>query len=277
MSIRLITDSTCDIPWGTKLDEFVTVLPMRTFFGDEEFSPADGDKFFEKLKESKVLPRTSQVTPYVFEEEFKKSLAAGEEIIVLPISSGLSGTYNSALTAAKNCGGEGKISVVDSRHATFGHRLLVEYAIEEIKAGKSRAQIVSELEAAREKVRFYSAVEDLTYLRKGGRIRMLEFAVANLLLIKPVVCMENGVLKARAKKIGMRKAASEIIAMMEKDDIDFSRPFYVGYSATPQRADMLLKPIREKFHQEPKAVLGVGPAVGTYTGPDCFAVAFFVK
>lgn len=276
MSIRLITDSTCDIPWGEKTEDFLTILPMRTFFGDEEFSPADGDTFFDKLKESKVLPHTSQVTPYAFAEEFRKSLAAGEEIIVLPVSSGLSGTYNSAVAAAKECGEE-KISVVDSKHATFGHRLLVDYAAELIKAGKTRSEIVKALEESREKLRFYAAVEDLTYLRKGGRINALEFTVANLLLIKPVVSMENGVLKPRAKKIGMRKAATEIVNMMSKDDVDFSRPFYVGYSATPEKADMLLNPIREKYKKEPKAVLGVGPAVGTYTGPDCFAVSFFVK
>lgn len=276
MPIRLITDSTCDIPWGAKTEDFVTILPMRTFFGDEEFPPEDGDKFFTRLKESKVLPHTSQVTPYTFGEEYKKALAAGEEVIVLPISSGLSGTYNAAVSAAKECG-ENKISVVDSKHATFAHRLLVEYAVEEIKAGKSRAEVVSGLETLREKVRFYAAVEDLTYLRKGGRINALEFTVANLLLIKPVVSMEKGQLKPRAKKIGIRKAASEIIAMMGKDDIDFSRPFYVGYSATPEKADMLLKPIKEKYGKDPAAVVGVGPAVGTYTGPDCCGVAFFVK
>lgn len=251
---------------------------MRTYFGDEEFTGTP-EEFFARLKTSKTLPRTSQVNPFTFETEYKKALEAGEEVIVLPISSGMSGTFHSALSAVKACGAEAedKISVIDSKHATMGHRLLVEYAIRAIKDGKSRGQIVTELELLREKVRFYAAVEDLTYLRKGGRINALEYTVANLLLIKPVVSMENGILKPKAKKIGMRKAAAEIVAMLEKSDPDFSMPFLVGYSATEAKAEMLVKPIREKFNVSPSAVVGVGPACGTYTGPDCVAVAFFTK
>lgn len=275
MAIRLIVDSTSDIPAARAAELGITVLPVRTYFGDEEFPADEGEKFFEKLKESRQLPHTAQVNPFDFEEAYKEILAAGDEGIVVTISGELSGTCRSAL-AAKEALGTDKISVVDSRHATFAHRLLAEYAAAQIARGASRADVVAGLETLRGKVRFLAAVEDLTYLRKGGRINALEFTVANLLAVKPVVEVREGRIRPCAKKIGMRKAAQTIVDMMAKDAVDGNKPYYIGYSADPSRVELVRKPLEEKYGA-PAAVVPVGPAVGTYTGPGCVGVAYFTK
>lgn len=276
MAIRIIADSTCDMTAAEAAEWGVTLLTVRTFFGDEEFPAEDNVHFFEKLKASKTLPHTSQVNPFTFEEEYKKILAAGDEGIVVTISGELSGTYRSAVTA-KEALGTDKIFVVDSRHAIFAHRLLVEHAVRQARAGRQAAEIAAELEALREKVRFYAAVEDLTYLRKGGRINALEFTIANLLAIKPVVTLRDGCIRPCAKKVGMRKAAQAIVELTEKDEIDFSKPYYIGYSADPSRAELLREPIEKKYGVRAAGVVPVGPAVGTYTGPGCVGIAYFMK
>lgn len=276
MAIRLIADSTCDMPPAEAARLGVTVLTVRTFFGDEEFPPEESAKFFEKLKASKALPHTSQVNPFTFEEEYKKILAAGDEGIVVTISGELSGTCRSALTAKESLGTD-KIFVVDSRNAIFGHRLLVEYAAEKIREGMAAREIAAALETLREKIRFYAAVEDLTYLRKGGRINALEFTIANLLAIKPVVTMREGCIRPCAKKVGMRKAVQAILELTGKDEIDFSKPYYIGYSADRSRAELLREPMEKKYKISPAGVVPVGAAVGTYTGPGCVGIAYFMK
>ncbi|MDE5592538.1 MAG: DegV family protein [Clostridiales bacterium] len=169
--IKIIIDSASDIVKTEAEQLGVYLVPMKVRFGDEEYS--DGidlshTEFFEKLIESAELPQTSQVNEYAWEESFTELTADGSEVIAITISSKLSGTYSSAVKAAKKFGG--KVHVVDSIQACIGERVLLEYALRLVSEGKSVEETVKELNDKKHKIQLLAVLDTLKYLRKGGRI-----------------------------------------------------------------------------------------------------------
>ena len=199
MSIRIITDSGADIPQrlgastGENPRDDLTILPMHVYFGEKEF--LDGvnlshQQFYEMLIESEELPKTSQIPPYEFEQVYEQAVAAGEQVVVITISSKLSGTYQSACVAAEDY--EGKVYVVDSLNATLGERCLVDYALRLKDQGKTAEEIVAELTQARKRIRLLALLDTLEYLKRGGRISKSVAMVGGMLSIKPVVSVVDG-------------------------------------------------------------------------------------
>ncbi len=139
MGIRIMTDSGSDIPQNTP---GITVVPLQVTFGEQTYKDGidiDHKTFYERLTSGEELPTTSQATPYVFEQFFKEAVEAGDEVVVVTLSSKLSGTYQSACIAAEEY--EGKIFVVDSKNVTIGQRVLTEYALFFGKEGKSAERL----------------------------------------------------------------------------------------------------------------------------------------
>lgn len=207
MSIRIVTDSASDIPQDYRED--VTVLPMHVYFGEKEY--LDGvnlshRQFYELLIESEDLPKTSQIPPYEFEEVYERAVAAGEQVIVINISSKLSGTCQSARVAAQDY--EGKVFVVDSLNATLGERCLVDYALRLKDQGWEAEQIAAELEQAKGRVRLLALLDTLEYLKKGGRISKSVAMVGGMLSIKPVVSVVDGEVVMVGKVGGPRTATT---------------------------------------------------------------------
>ena len=202
--IRFITDSASDM---NSSREDVTILPLHIRFGEEEY--ADGvtishKEFYEKLIECDTLPTTSLVSPAVFEEAYEKAVSAGETVIVVTISSKLSGTCQSARIAAEDY--EGKVFVVDSLNATIGEQILVEYGLQLKKQGMTAEEIVSVLQEQKHKIHTMGLLDTLEYLKKGGRISPTVAFIGGALAIKPVVAVVDGEIimlgKARGSKNG---------------------------------------------------------------------------
>ena len=188
--IRFITDSASDM---NNSREDVTILPLHIRFGEEEY--ADGvtishKEFYEKLIECDTLPTTSLVSPAVFEEAYEKAVSAGETVIVVTISSKLSGTCQSARIAAEDY--EGKVFVVDSLNATIGEQILVEYGLQLKKQGMTAEEIVSILQEQKHKIHTMGLLDTLEYLKKGGRISPTVAFIGGALAIKPVVAVVDG-------------------------------------------------------------------------------------
>ena len=160
MGIRIIVDSTADLtPQQRKR---VTVVPLTIHFGEEEF--VDGVNitnavFYQKLENTKVLPTTSQASPYAFSAAFGQAVADGDEVVAIVVSSRLSGTYQSAIIAAEDY--PGKIHVVDTRNIAIGSAILVEYALRLLDAGCSAAEIARKVEQSRSRVRLMAVVDTL--------------------------------------------------------------------------------------------------------------------
>ena len=276
--IQIITDSASDIV--DKRREDLTVLPVNIAFGEEEFQ--DGINlthrmFYEKLIECDVLPVTSQVPPFAFEEAFRKAVEAGGQVIAITLSSKLSGTWQSACIAAEEFGG--KVRVVDSENASIGQHALVEYALRLKSAGLSFEEIVERLEADKGRIRLIALLDTLEYLKKGGRISKAAAMAGSLLSIKPVIAIQGGEVailgKARGSKQGNNLLAEQIA---RTGGIDFGKPFFLGYTGLDD--SMLRKYIADhevlwKSSVDALETSSVGGTIGTHVGPGAIGVAFF--
>lgn len=278
MAVRIITDSGFDVPDAS--DARLTVLPLSITFGDTTY--ADGvdltnDRFFELLIESDELPKTSQATPYAYAQIFERVRAAGDEAVVITLSSGLSGTYQSAVTAAADYP---EVHVVDSKNVTIGQGILVQYALRLADEGRGAAEIASMVESARERLVLLALLDTLEYLRRGGRIPKSVGAIGELLSIKPVVGVRDGEVVMLGKARGSKNGRNLLHQEVEKNGIDFAMPVLIGYSGL---SDKLLRKYLEdnrvlwedKVAEEDLPITSVGATVGTHVGPNAIALAFF--
>ena len=278
MSVKIIVDSTADLIPAVR--SRVEVVPLTIHFGEEEYIDGvtiDSRMFYEKLIESDVLPTTSQASPYVFEEAFRKAVEDGSEVVCITVSSRLSGTYQSAVIAAEEF--HGQVHVVDSYTIALGSAILTEYALGLADHGMDAQTIAWKLMQKREKVRLMAMLDTLEYLKKGGRISSAAAIAGGLLNIKPVICIENGEIKMLGKARGSRQANNLLVQEIGKaGGVDFGKPVLLGYTGL---SDALLK----KYIQDSAALWEghlkelpyevVGSVVGTHAGPGAVAVAFF--
>lgn len=280
MSVRIIIDSTADV--ADELRERFVVLNMIVRFGKEEF--IDGvnlsrREFYERLIECDALPTTSQATPYDFGECFRKVVDAGDSAVALTLSSKLSGTYQSAVTAAQEF--PGRIYVVDSLNAALGSGVLAERALQMADAGLSAAEIASRLEIERADVRLVALLDTLEYLRRGGRISRTTAIAGELLSIKPVICVRDGAVEILGKARGSRRGNNLLAQEIERaGGVDFDKPVLLGYSGL---SDALLRKYQQdsaalwEGHTDELRATLVGGVIGTHAGPGAIAAAFFCK
>ncbi len=282
MAIKLIIDSASDINEKEAEELGIIMLPMEVRFGSNEY--LDGvnltpREFYEKLIESDELPKTSQINPYTFEEEFEKVVNNGDEAVVITISSKLSGTYRSACEASKNY--EGKVFVVDSLNACIGERLLGQYALKLIAEGKSASEIADILNTVKSKVNVMAMLNTLKYLKKGGRISAVTALAGEVFSIKPVVGLIDGEVKMVGKAMGSKKGNNLLNTLVEKKGgIDFDMPYGVVWSGTDD--SVLNKYVEDSAHlweghTDKVPAYMMGSTIGTHVGPGAIGVAFFEK
>ncbi len=280
MSIHIITDSASDISASER--ENLTVLPMTITFGETEYQ--DGvtlthRQFYEMLVESDSLPVTSQIPPFIFEEAMGRIVHNGDTAIVVTISGKLSGTWQSAMTAAAAFGDS--VYVVDSENVTIGEHILVNYAFELIDRGMNAAEIVAELNLAKKRIHLVALLDTLEYLKKGGRVSSAVAFAAGVLSIKPVIAIQDGEVVMLGKARGSKQANNLIAEQIQKaGSIDFSMPYLLGYTGL---SDALIQKYIEdnaplwKNETDRLPVGSVGGTIGTHTGPGAIAVAWFSK
>ncbi|MBQ3010032.1 MAG: DegV family protein, partial [Oscillospiraceae bacterium] len=205
MKVRIITDSTADL--RANLVDSVPFVPLTINFGEEEFVDnvtMSRKAFYEHLAVCKDLPKTSQPTPDAFEKEYKKAIAAGEKVIVLTISSKLSGTFQSASIAAMDYPDD--VYVVDTRSAAIGVGILAELAYELAKQGLDAEAIVAKLEEEKNDLVLFAALDTLEYLVRGGRLSKVAGLAGGLLNIKPVITLKDGEIAVVGKARGTKQA-----------------------------------------------------------------------
>lgn len=278
MSVRIIVDSTADlIP---ELKKRVRVVPLTVHFGETEY--VDGvtitpEEFYKKLVSAKELPHTSQATPYVFSEAFEEAVEAGDTVVALVVSSGLSGTYQSAVIAAADF--PEKVFVVDTKQIALSSGIMVQYALQLVDQGMEAEAIAVALTEIRSKVHLMAVVDTLEYLQRGGRVSKAVAIAGGLLSIKPIIGINaDGKIEMVGKARGNKQANALMNKQAQELDIDFSKPCMLGYTGTSDA--LLRKYIQESAefldgHQVPSSI--VSAVVGTHAGPDAVAIAFFSK
>ena len=267
--IKIITDGSCDLSHEV-LNKFnINVVPLGVSFGEEHYTAGvdiDNKEFYAKMKESKELPKTFCPSPENFCKEYQ---CEEDKIIVIALSSKLSGTYNSASLARDLYLSEHKekdIRVIDSMTGSIGAGLLLIKAAKMISEGKDIDEIVEAIENLKEKISFYGTLETLENAIKGGRINPLAGKIIGALNFKAIVQIKDGVVKpidkARGESNSIKKVANYITSSIEdtKDKI-----LCLMHANCPEKAHKLLS-IIEKTHKFDEVYISeVGPVMGTYT------------
>lgn len=279
MNVRIIIDSSVDIAERFRQD--VKIVPLTIHFGEEELIDGltiDKQRFYERLVECDELPRTSQANPTAFQKVFEEVTQAGEEAVVITLSSELSGTFQSACLAVQDYD---NIYVVDSKNAAIGSGILTEYAIACAKKGMSAREIAEELECKKEDVCLIALLDTLEYLKRGGRISKTVAFAGGVLNIKPVVTIQDGKVEVIGKARGSRQGNNLLVEkIQESGGIDFDMPILLGYTGL---SDALLKKYiedsRDLWQEQAESLDStlVCSVIGTHVGPGVVAAAFFRK
>lgn len=280
MSIKFITDSASDMIDGSYGE--VSFVPLTVRFDETDY--LDGvnishTEFYERLINSRELPVTSQASPYVFEQEYKKARENNDTVIVVTMSSKLSGTYQSAVMAAGDY--EDMVYVVDSENVTVGEYILIRYGIQLKNKGLDAKAIVTELEKAKKKIHLVGLLDTLEYLKKGGRISKTVAFAGGMLGIKPVIAIENGEVIMLGKARGSKQGNNLLIEQINKaGGIDYDMPYMLGYTGLSD--ELLQRYINDnedlwRSKTDSLEQISVGAAIGTHVGPGAIAIAFFEK
>jgi DegV family protein with EDD domain len=282
MAVRIVTDSASDISQERAKEWGITVMPLKVRFGDEEFldgvtlSCAD---FYKKLIETDEVPKTSQITPYDYSQEFQKAHDAGDELICFTLSSGVSGSYQSACMAADDF--PENIHVVDTRQFCISEYIIVQRAVELRDKGLLAKEIVETLTDEMKRAHVIAVFDTLEYLKLGGRLSSAAAFAGNLLMIKPVITIEEGVVKVIGKARGSKNSHNMLMEFVNKTGgIDMDMPVCLGYTGFSD--EMLRKYVEDskslyEGHEEKLQYATVGATIGTYAGPGAIALAYFEK
>jgi DegV family protein with EDD domain len=224
--IKIITDSTIDIPSELIEKNDIEVMPLLINFGEDSY--LDGveitpSKMIERINKENVLPTTAQITPIRFEETFKKYLDQGYKIITLLLSSEMSGTYQSACIAKEILDTE-DIIVIDSRNVSSGLGLLTLRACKLRDNGASIQEIEEELIKVRDKIKCTLNFESLDNLVRGGRLPKVAGAIGTALGLRLILEIKDGKIAVKDKVRGSKKALKKLISDFESSDVDFNEP-----------------------------------------------------
>ena len=279
--VRIITDSAADFePQELELLQ-ITCIPLGITFGDRSYQDGvdmNKTQFYEKLLGEESLPQTSQPSPAVLEEIFTQAHEAGEEAVYITLSSGLSGTFQTARMICGDLDFDGCF-VVDGLNATGGQRLLVEHACKLRDAGKSASEIASAIETLRGRVRLYACLNTLENLYRGGRISHTVYKVGSMAQIKPIISIDaDGKVAVPGKAMGMRKGMDTLCKYLDTHQPDPDFPVYLMYTNQRKAAETLGARMEAHGHSIPgDRLIGVGAAIGTHIGPEACGVVYIEK
>ncbi len=282
MAIRIITDSASDISQELAKKWDITVIPLTVRFGEEEYLDGvtlSGSDFYKKLIETDEIPKTSQIPPYEYAKYFEEADKAGDEVIYFSLSSGVSGSYQSACIAAQDF--SDNIHVVDTKQFCISEYIIVQRAVEMRSQGMSCKEILEKISEEMKKVHVIAVFDTLEYLKLGGRLPSAAAFVGNLLMIKPVITIEDGLVKIIGKARGSKNSHNMLMEFVKNTGgINFDKPVTLAYSGF---SDDYLK----KYVEDSRALYDgyedrlqyaiVGATIGTYSGPGAIALAYFEK
>ena len=274
MNVKIITDSTCDLPSDLAKSLGVHVVPLTVHFGEQEFRDGidlEADRFYHMLQEGVIHPSTSQPSVGAFIEAYKQFSGEDCEIISIHISSKISGTYNSACQAKKELGDSDNIHIIDSQHASMSLGLMVVNAVEKLGTGLSCQQIEEELNNSREQFHLFGLIDTLKYLKRGGRIGKASAFVGSLLRIKPILSFNDGEIHPVAKVRSLDKGLDKLVDMVK--DCGELKSLSLMYSTGSEMADVLHVRLEQFLPKEKIICSRFGPVLGVHLGPNCLGVA----
>lgn len=279
--VQIVTDSASDFEPEELAELGVFCIPLSVTFGNaiyQENVNLSKKMFYHLLEHEPDMPRTSQPAPQVFLSMLRKIQKAGDQAVVITMSSALSGTFQGAVLA-KNMQGFDGCYVVDSLTATAGERILVETAVKLRAEDKTASEIVVALGQLRSRISLYACMDTLKYLHKGGRLPGPTYLLGSMMNIKPVLHVsKDGHAEILAKVRGVRKGVHYLAEKLTVDGMDAAYPFYLVYTGELDNTKRLAEALKaEGFPITPQRFVQVGAVVGAHIGPNAFGVVYVSK
>ncbi len=278
MNYKIVTEASVDMPKGFAEENDITVLPIEVNFnGDLYPEGLPNDEFYKKLKETGIIPKTSQPNQYKFETALTPYVNKEDwYVITIVISSDLAGTIAQAKNAVESLGMK-NVYICDSRVTTFAEGAIIVELVKYIKShpGATPEQVVSYLESLKSSVKLVAVIGDLKYLKQGGRLSATSYFAASVLNIKPIISLDGGKVNNVAKKIG-EKANEYMVECANKRNRNY--PIYFGHSANETLIKNFVKKYASQLGIDPNeaSINEIGCVVGTHVGPNCYGMVYFI-
>ncbi len=274
--VRIVTDSSQDFAPQVLIDKGISVVPLTVHFGDEQYLDGfelRGKAFYDKLRSSPHHPRTSQPSPAAFQEVFSDLSQDGSEVVAITLSSGLSGTFQSA-KIAQDALPDRKIHVIDSKQGSGGFGLMAVVANEMAEAGCSGEEIVHEVQRMVDTMVTVFSVDTLDYLARNGRIGKAQHLLGSMLNMKPILSLDkDGYVISVDRVRGKGKVIPRILEILREKIAPKSLiDFVITNAEAPEEAAKLKKAILQDYEAKRCLETEIGAIIGTHTGPGCMAL-----
>ncbi|MBR2967386.1 MAG: DegV family protein [Clostridia bacterium] len=281
---RFFCDADCELDYKIIKELGISLIKMPfTLDGKEELfdcgETTDYKGFFDKMRQG-ASAKTQALNAYDYVQYFEPVFAAGEDILYVSFSHEMSGTFvsmNNALDELKEKYPDRKCTVVDTKSISMGAGIIVYFAAKLHNEGKTDEEVVAFVEQLREKVKIYFTVDDLVYLKRGGRLTSFKAAMGTILNLKPIIGVQDGKLVNLETAKGRKKALHNLVNFIEKDEIDASYPLIILDADSGEDSDHLKELILESYSGLEIWHFDVGPVIGCHCGPGTLGVIFVSK
>lgn len=277
--LRIVTDGAADMPASWEKEFDVQVIPINIQFGDKtylQYLDLDNEAFYRMVDETKTVPKTSQPSPHQFAEFYRSVAKRGDTILSLHVTSKLSGTYASAVQAAKDVQADYRVLPFDTMAGSVAIGFMCREARRMDRAGQPVETILARLERAREKVRIYLTLDTLEYARMSGRVGALQAAVASLMNVKPIAVLQDGALGITEKVRTRKGSIQRMIAMAETEYADTQVHLGVVQANDPESGRALLEQARGHFKVVEEPVLtDLSISVAANLGPGTVGLVLY--
>ena len=274
MRVKVVTDSTADLPPQLAKELGITVVPVYVRFGDDVYRDRvdiSEDEFYQRLLHDPIHPSTTQPSPQDFVDVYKDLAQGADGIISIHVTSKLSGTYNSALRGKELVEKECPIEVIDSQVVTMGLGQLAIVANTIAESGKSLQQVVEEVRQMIPSIHLLGLLDTLKYLTLGGRIGKVQALLGSVLSVKPMLTIKDGELipagQVRSRTKGIDRLFDFVQNAVDIQDVA------IVYNTTPDEAQALVGRMGSIFPKEQIRLARLGPALGVHAGPGILFVA----
>jgi len=278
MTVRIVTDSSCDLPQGMADALGIRIVPLSIRFGDTEYidrTTITATEFWSKCAASPTLPETAAPSPGSFEETYRSLAAEGATaIVVVALSSDLSATMQSAELAARSVAPGIDVRIVDSRNASMGLGLTVLACAELAATGASADEIVARAQSVIPRTRVFAALDTLDNLKKGGRIGGAKAMLATVMSIKPLISITNGLVAEAGKQRTRSKALAHLVDILRNQEVPIERLSVLNAQCSD--IDAFVAMVKEVYSGE--IIVGdIGAVIGTHAGQGTIGIVFLLS
>jgi fatty acid kinase fatty acid binding subunit len=276
--IRIVVDSTADLPADLIERHCIAVVPISIQFGTETYKEdidLDQDGFYRKIEQTHVLPKTSQPSPGEFVDVYRRVASAGDQLISIHVSAKLSGTCQSAQLAAAQLKDEFEVTVIDSGCGSAALGFMAVEASQMATRGAPVGEIVQRLETIRPRVNIYLSPHHLKYLKMSGRVTNVQALIGSVLSLKPIISLEEGTLHPAARIRTRAKAIDHLLQLTKEKIGDRPSHLAIVHAQAKSEADALMLRAKQTFNIRESFVDDLATSLAVHFGPGCLGIVSY--